>query len=70
MHGGQGGWGGGNPPGMHPFAVGPWRAPGATQRLRRESHIDVMAATAGVDPVEFRMKNLADARMQRVLQAA
>ena len=67
----KGGWGGGNPPGMHPFGVGPWRAPGANANaFGRESHIDVMAAKAGVDPVEFRMKNLADARMQRVLQAA
>lgn len=67
----KGGWGGGNPPGMHPFAVGPWRAPGANANaFGRESHIDVMAAKAGVDPVEFRLKNLADARMRRVLQAA
>lgn len=67
----KGGWGGGNPAGMHPFGVGPWRAPGANANaFARESHLDVMASKAGVDPVEFRMKNLADARMQRVLQAA
>ncbi len=30
--------------------------------------IDVMAAKAGMDPFEFRMKNLADERMKRVLQ--
>ena len=30
-----GGWQGGNPPGMHPFGVGPWRAPSAnTQHVR------------------------------------
>lgn len=68
----RGGWGGGNSAGgMHPFAVGPWRAPGANANaFARESHIDVMAAKAGMDPVEFRLKNLADTRMQRVLQAA
>ena len=66
----RGGWNG-NPAGMHPFGIGPWRAPGANANAwARESHIDVMAAKAGVDPVAFRMNNLADARMKRVLQAA
>ena len=65
------GWGGGNPAGYHPFAVGPWRGPGAnTNCFARESHLDVMAAKAGIDPVEFRLKNLKDARMIRVLNAA
>ena len=36
----------------------------------RESHVDVMAAAAGVDPVEFRLRNMSDERMRRVLQAA
>lgn len=66
-----GGWGGGNPAGYHPFAVGPWRGPGAnTNAFARESQIDVMAAKAGIDPVEFRRKNLTDPRMLRVLEAA
>ena len=66
----RGGWGG-NPDGMHPFGVGPWRAPGANANVfARESHIDVMAAKAGLDPVEFRMLNLTDVRMHRVLEAA
>jgi isoquinoline 1-oxidoreductase len=66
----SGGWGG-NPAGLHPFAVGPWRAPGANANaFARESHIDEMAARAKMDPVEFRLHNLADARMRRVLQAA
>ena len=66
----KGGWSG-NPAGMHPFAIGPWRAPGANANaFARESHIDVMAAKAGVDPVEFRLNNLVDVRMRRVLQAA
>jgi isoquinoline 1-oxidoreductase len=66
-----GGWSGGGTPGYHPFAIGPWRAPGAsTNAFGRESHIDVMAARAGIDPVEFRLRNLTDARMIRVLKAA
>ena len=66
-----GGWGGAGIPGYHPFAVGPWRAPGAsTNAFARESHIDIMAARAGIDPVEFRLKNLTDARMIRTLKAA
>lgn len=66
----RGGWQQ-NPPGLHPFAVGPWRAPAANSNcFARESHLDVMAAKAGVDPVEFRLKHLADARMTRVLKAA
>jgi CO/xanthine dehydrogenase Mo-binding subunit len=56
---------------LNPFAVGPWRAPGANANaFGRESQIDIMAAKAGIDPVEFRMKNLTDARMRRVLDAA
>jgi nicotinate dehydrogenase subunit B len=65
------GWGGGNPDGYHPFAVGAWRGPGAnTNTFARESQVDIMAARAGIDPVEFRLKNLKDARMIRVLNAA
>ena len=66
-----GGWGGGNPPGMHPFAVGPWRAPSVnTNTFARESHMDLLASLASMDPVEFRLNNLSDARMRRVLEAA
>jgi isoquinoline 1-oxidoreductase len=65
-----GGWQGGNPPGMHLFGVGPWRAPSVnTNTFARESHIDVMAAKAGMDPVEFRRRNLTAPRMLRVLDA-
>ena len=65
-----GGWQGGNPPGMHPFAVGPWRAPSVnTNTFARESHIDILAAKAGIDPLEFRLNHLSDARMRRVLEA-
>ncbi len=55
----------------HPFAVGPWRAPGNnTNTFARESQIDIMAAKAGVDPVEFRLQHLTDEKMRRVLKAA
>ncbi len=67
----RGGWGGGQAAGLHPFAIGPWRAPGASSNaFARESHIDTMASLAHVDPVEFRLKHLADQRMRRVLEAA
>ncbi len=66
----RGGWNA-NPPGLHPFAIGPWRAPAANSNaFARESHIDSLAAKVQLDPVEFRLKNLADARMTRVLNAA
>ncbi len=59
------------PQGAHPFATGPWRAPGNNSNTHaRESHIDALAAKAGIDPIEFRLKNLKNERMRRVLQAA
>ncbi len=55
----------------HPFATGPWRAPANnTNTFARESQIDAMAAKVGMDPVEFRLRNLTDQRMVRVLKAA
>jgi isoquinoline 1-oxidoreductase len=63
------GWGG--QPGSHPFATGPWRAPANnTNTFARESQVDILAAAAEMDPLEFRLKNLKDARMIRVLKAA
>ncbi len=61
------GFGGGGP---HPFATGAWRGPGSNSNIfARESHIDVMAAKAGIDPLEFRLKNLTDERMIKVVRA-
>ena len=58
-----------NPPGLHPLGVGTWRAPaGLSNTFGRESHMDVLAAEAGLDPVEFRLRNLTDKRMRRVLE--
>jgi isoquinoline 1-oxidoreductase len=55
----------------HPFATGAWRAPANnTNTFARESHIDIMASKAGIDPVEFRRMNLKDERMLRVLNTA
>lgn len=55
---------------LHPFAVGPWRGPGANMNaFAIESQVDMMAAAVGADPLAFRLHNLADSRMRRVLQA-
>jgi isoquinoline 1-oxidoreductase len=56
--------------GVHPFATGPWRGPGAnTNIFARESQIDIMAADAGIDPLEFRLRNATDPRLLSVLKA-
>ncbi|MBA7616046.1 Nicotinate dehydrogenase subunit B [subsurface metagenome] len=58
-------------PGSHPFGTGPWRAPANnTNTFARESQIDIMASKAGMDPLEFRLKNLKDRKMRGVLEAA
>ena len=68
----RGGWGGRGAGGnAHLFEVGAWRAPGSnTNTFAREAHMDVMAAKIGMDPVEFRLQNLTDDRMKKVLGAA
>lgn len=61
----------GNAPGTHPFATGAWRAPANnTNTFARESQIDIMAARAKQDPLEFRLKNLSNEKFIRVLKAA
>jgi len=66
----QGGWGGQGPR-YHPLSVGPWRGPGANMNhFAMESQIEIMAQAAGMDPVSFRMANLTEERMKRVLRAA
>ncbi len=67
----RGGWGRGASE-AHPFRVGAWRGPGSnTNTYARESHIDIMAAKAGISPLEFRLRNLKEnPRMKRVLKAA
>ena len=66
----SGGWHG-KGTSLHLFGVGPWRAPGANMNVfAKESQVDIMAAAAGIDPVELRLANMSDQRMRRVLQAA
>ncbi len=56
-------------PGIHPFPTGAWRGPGnSTNTFGREVQVDIMAAKAGIDPVEFRLKNLTDKRAIDVLE--
>jgi len=65
----RGGWRGRDD--IHPFGVGAWRGPGSnTNVFAMESHIDVMAEGAGMDPLTFRLENLQDERMKKVLKAA
>jgi isoquinoline 1-oxidoreductase len=50
---------------------GSYRGLAATaNHFARESHMDDLAHAAKLDPLEFRHKNLKDARMKAVLQAA
>jgi CO/xanthine dehydrogenase Mo-binding subunit len=59
------------PGGMHPFAVGAWRAPAAnSNRFAAEQQMDIMAAALRVDPLEFRLNHTSDPRMLGVLRAA
>lgn len=57
-------------PAIHPFATGAWRAPNNnTNTFAREVQIDIMATAAGIDPLEFRLKNLNDQKMIDCLKA-
>jgi len=56
---------------VHPFGTGAWRAPGnPTNTFARESQIDVMAHKIGMDPLEFRMKNITNNRAMNALKLA
>ncbi|MBN2092527.1 xanthine dehydrogenase family protein molybdopterin-binding subunit [candidate division KSB1 bacterium] len=55
----------------HPFYTGAWRGPGSnTNVFAMESQTDLMAEAADMDPLSFRLKNLNNDRMKRVLEAA
>lgn len=57
--------------GVHPFGTGAWRAPGnSTNTFARESQIDIMAHKIGMDPLEFRLKNMNDQRAINSLKLA
>jgi CO/xanthine dehydrogenase Mo-binding subunit len=50
---------------------GSYRGLAATaNHFARETHMDALASAVKMDPLEFRMKNLSDARMRAVLEAA
>jgi CO/xanthine dehydrogenase Mo-binding subunit len=56
---------------VHPFNIGPWRAPANnTNTFARECQIDILAHQTDMDPLTFRLNNLKDDRMIRVLKAA
>jgi nicotinate dehydrogenase subunit B len=50
---------------------GSYRGLAATaNHFARETHMDALASAAKMDPLDFRLKNLSDARMRAVLEAA
>jgi CO/xanthine dehydrogenase Mo-binding subunit len=54
-----------------PLRQGSYRGLASTaNHFARESHMDGMAHVVGMDPLEFRLKNLTDSRLQAVFQAA
>ena len=54
-----------------PLRQGSYRALAATaNHFARESHMDELAHTVKVDPLEFRLKNLKEERLRAVFQAA
>jgi nicotinate dehydrogenase subunit B len=58
-------------PADSPLRQGSYRGLAATaNHFARESHIDELARELAIDPLAFRLKNLADPRLRAVLQAA
>jgi nicotinate dehydrogenase subunit B len=54
-----------------PLRQGSYRGLAATaNHFARESHMDELAAAVGMDPLEFRLKNLKNERLRAVLEAA
>jgi isoquinoline 1-oxidoreductase len=54
-----------------PLAQGSYRGLAATaNHFARETHMDELAHEVGMDPLEFRLKNLDDARLRAVFEAA
>lgn len=53
------------------FNTGAWRAPANNSNtFARESQMELMAAKIGMDPIEFRLKNLKEEKMIRTLKLA
>ena len=58
-------------PTQYPLRQGSYRGLAATaNHFARESHMDELAHAVGMDPLEFRLKNLIDPRLRTVFQAA
>ena len=58
-------------PSKSPLRQGSYRGLAATaNHFARESHIDELAHSVDIDPLEFRLKNLRDERQRAVLNAA
>ncbi len=58
-------------PAGSPLPQGSYRGLAATANtFARESHIDELAATSGIDPLTFRLRHLSDERLVTVLRAA
>jgi isoquinoline 1-oxidoreductase len=58
-------------PANSPLRQGSYRALAATgNHFARESHMDELAAAMGLDPLELRLRHLADERLADVLRAA
>jgi isoquinoline 1-oxidoreductase len=54
-----------------PLRQGSYRGLAATaNHFARESHMDELAALAGMDPLAFRLKNITDPRLRAVFEAA
>jgi isoquinoline 1-oxidoreductase len=54
-----------------PLRQGSYRALAATaNHFARESHMDELAHAAGIDPLDFRLKNLKEPRLRAVIEAA
>lgn len=58
-------------PTKSPLRQGSYRGLAATaNHFARESHMDELAHAVGMDPLEFRLKNLTDPRLRAVFEAA
>lgn len=58
-------------PAQYPLRQGSYRGLAATaNHFARETHIDEMAHSLKMDPLEFRLKNIKDPRLRAVLEAA
>ena len=58
-------------PTKYPLRQGSYRGLAATaNHFARESHMDELAAIAGIEPLDFRLRNLKDERFRAVLEAA